>query len=162
LLLVAAQAPDWLQLLLAATGRDDPNEIRSHSIPVVAIGAIVFATYYVVSARDWPGALLLLGVALTHPILDLVTGAKVLWPHTARVGACLYDRPGLDFALEAGIALAGWAAYRVILGPRRSARGSWAILATLIASQFLVDGAQEARLVRNPGLRHVCVDATRG
>ena len=89
MLVFAAQAPDWLELLLGAVGRDGWHESRSHSLPVVFVGAVGFALLSVIATGDWVGALLLFGVMLSHPVLDLVTGAKVWWPGHSAVGACL-------------------------------------------------------------------------
>jgi LexA-binding, inner membrane-associated putative hydrolase len=161
LLLIASQAPDWLELLLKAAGRENSNEVWSHSIPVVTVGAILFASYYLVTARNWSGALVLVGVALSHSVLDLVTGAKALWPGQGAVGACLYDRPIVDFAIEVALSLAGWAIYRSTLGRRRSSSVAWAILITLIGSQTLLDAAQQVRLMRAPEIRQHCIDAAR-
>jgi hypothetical protein len=161
LLLIASQAPDWLELLLKAAGRDDSNEVWSHSIPVVTCGAILFASYYLVTERNWSGALVLVGVALSHSVLDLVTGAKAWWPGQGAVGACMYDRPGADFLIEVGLSVIGWAIYRSTLGRRRSSAATWAILITLVGSQALLDAAQQVRLMRTPDIRQHCIDATR-
>jgi hypothetical protein len=164
LLLLASQAPDVLQLLLGALGHGDANEARSHSIPVVLVGAIILAGYQVLSARDardWAGGALVMAVALSHPLLDLVTGVKALWPGAAPIGACLYDRPAVDLIIESAISIAGWLVYRTTLGARRTSNGVWLVLATLLASQLALDGAQEVRLLRTPDLRMRCFDARR-
>jgi len=161
LLLIASQAPDWLELLLKAAGRDNVNEVWSHSIPVVAVGAILFATYYLITERNWSGALVLVGVALSHSALDLVTGAKALWPGQGAVGACLYDRPIVDLVIEVALSVAGWAIYRTTLGRRRSSAAAWAVLITLVGSQTLLDAAQQVRLMRAPEIRQHCIDAAR-
>lgn len=161
LLLIAAQAPDWIELAFGGSRSYDPGELRSHSLPVVAALATGFALMYLVFTGDWRGGGLLIVVTLSHSVLDLVTGSKVLWPGTRPVGACLYNQPGFDFLIEAAIAVAGWGVYRTALGRHRSSRVAWAALLALLASQSLLDVAQEARLRRAPYLRADCVDAAR-
>jgi hypothetical protein len=153
LLLVASQGPDWINLFGAMLGISEKStELISHSIPAVLFVALALSLSYGIAAGDIGGGLLLFAVYGSHLILDLATGSKILWPGGGLVGAALYERPGLDFLIEAGIAVIGWWIYRSVAHERRARASGWLILVTLIVCQATLDVAQEARLLRrNPG-----------
>ena len=146
-LLLASQGPDWIQLALGALGSDDA-QLQSHSLPAVAAGALVFALFSYLRNRAWEDALLVACVYLTHPVLDLVTGFKPLWPGGRAFGADLYAHPGLDFIAEAALAVIGWMLYQRSLTSRRPAALTLLIAATLVACQAALDLGQGLRIMR--------------
>lgn len=103
-LLIASQGADYVQWVLGLFEEYSRAQLHSHSLPSVAAGATLLALAYGVRSSDWAGARLIAALYASHMLLDLVTGVKVLWPGTPKIGACLYERPGLDFALESGVA----------------------------------------------------------
>jgi hypothetical protein len=146
LLLLAAQAPDWIQLLFSFVDAD-AAPLYSHSIPAVVCGALAAGLAWFVVSGNPSGASLVVAVYLTHPLLDLVTGDKVWWPGRPPLGAGLYNHPAVDFVIETGIAIAGWWIYRSVKSTRMGARGLL-VLATLLICQATLDIGQEVRLLR--------------
>jgi hypothetical protein len=148
LLLLAAQAPDWIALTVALFGVRDPLELWSHSVFAVAAGAAALSVAYLWRRRDSSGAALLFAAYLSHPLLDLLTGRKPPWLGAQPVGACLYHLPALDFVVEAAVLAAGWLVY--YRSGRRAGtfvRGAaWWMLPALLGCQALVDGAEGIRL----------------
>ena len=149
-LLLAAQWPDWVQLSLQALGAWNA-QLYSHSIPAILAGGLLFTLVFLRQTSNMSGALLVGLVYLTHPVLDLVTGDKPLWPGGPKIGANWYDMPAKDFAIEVLILLVAWQVWRSTLGARRSDRRVWAMLAALVACQALLDVGQQMRLIRSVG-----------
>jgi hypothetical protein len=148
LLLVAAQAPDWIALAVGALGVRDPMELWSHSVFAVAAGVSALGATYLWRSRDRAGAGLLCAVYLSHPLLDLLTGRKPPWLGARPLGACLYHAPALDFGVEAAVLVVGWmVSYH---SGRRVGRfatyAAWWMLAALLGCQALVDGVEGVRL----------------
>lgn len=148
-LVLAAQGPDWIEVALEATGRAWVNPARSpHALPWVAAGALVVAVVAGALAQRrrapvgrW-ATLTALAYA-SHWPADYVTGIKPTWSGGPMVGLGLYGRPGLDLALEAMVAAAGWWAWRRALpsgAPRTRGRAlAWALLAVLLLLQLAAD-----------------------
>ena len=117
-LVLAAYAPDFVQLTLRVTGIGDPDQVRSHTVPVVALTAFAAWVLAFVLARG-PGrrqaALVVALTVLSHLPADYVTGCKVLWQGGPRFGLELYGRPRWDFVLETGFV---GLATLVTFGPR--------------------------------------------
>ena len=151
LLLLVSQLPDWVELAIARRGAIDDAVTYSHSLPAVAAGMVVCALLYGAATRDIRGAALLAAVCATHPILDLVTGAKAWWPGGPLLGINLYDRPLLDWSLEAALAVAGWWIYTTGEPRLRWHRNRWLILGTLLFCQGTLDLAQAVRILRRSG-----------
>ena len=150
ILLLASQWPDWIQLALGALGAYNA-QLYSHSLPAVTAGALLFTLLYLRTTGDGRSAWLIAGVYLSHPLLDLVTGGKVWWPGGPMVGACLYERPAVDFIVEGAIAGVGWLIYRSTkVHDHRHRRPLQGILVILLASQAALDLAAQIRLLRNP------------
>jgi hypothetical protein len=139
-LLVATYVPDWVDAGLCLAGSFRSTEMVSHSIPAVAVFALVgFATYGLV-AGDWKGAGLLAAVIISHMLLDWITGSKPSWPGGPQIGLDLYEHPLLDFLAEGLVIAVGGLLYAPTLPPRRRA---WAdislMLGALLAMQLAVD-----------------------
>ena len=138
-LLVAAYAPDWVDAGLCVMGAYDPRGIFSHSFTAVALlGTVAVAAYYLY-ARDLPGSLLVLGVVLSHVVLDLITGFKPTWPGGPMIGLGLYRHPLADLVIEGAIIVIGVVLYKRTL-PSRSR--PWidvaAMLVTLLVMQTAI------------------------
>jgi hypothetical protein len=124
LLLIAAFCVDLLEVALKLAGLTAWVPQPAEALPVAAGLAVGFAVVGGVWTRSAVGALVLAAVALTHPLGDLVTGSLPLWIGGPVVGAGLFQRPWLDFAIEGAFVLGGWLVYRQTLSDR--ARRSWA------------------------------------
>lgn len=126
-LLPASLAPDFVDVALAALGICNPYGLYSHTIPVVALLALVvgggawiagMAGAHGRSAAAMNAAACAT-VVLLHPALDFFTGFKLIWPGSVPVGLELYAHPLADFALETLFLFAGWAVMRRAgAGPR--------------------------------------------
>jgi LexA-binding, inner membrane-associated putative hydrolase len=150
-LVVTSQMPDWLSIVVGATGVEDAHEIWSHSLPAVLIGAAVAGCITLwVTAR--PGsAALIAAVYLSHPVLDLITGLKPTWPAGPLIGGCLYDWPVGDFIVESLFVLAGAAVYRTCIDPARRTAAVGGIVAVVLLCQLGADATQAHRLNERHG-----------
>src|SRR2546423_12609798 len=79
-LLVATYAPDWVDGGLCLAGFYNPRAMLSHSIPAVAIFALVGFTLYGFKTRDWTAALIVAAVILSHMFLPWFTAYKTTRP----------------------------------------------------------------------------------
>jgi hypothetical protein len=131
-LLVAAMAPDGVDALFVLAGICNPHGLYSHTIPAaVLIAALTGAVVYFATDRRSTGALAAL-LVLAHLPGDYVTGRKLFWPGGELMGLQLYERPGLDFALESMIAVGGWWLVRATGRAPRWATGMLALAAVLL------------------------------
>ena len=138
-LLVATYAPDWVDAGLCLGGVYSPAGVLSHSIPVVALLALVGFALYALKTRDWPGAIIVAGVVVSHMLLDWITGYKSTWPGAGMIGLRLYDHPIADFILEAVVIVIGVVLYRRTLPPRRPWIDVAIMLGALLALQLGID-----------------------
>jgi membrane-bound metal-dependent hydrolase YbcI (DUF457 family) len=162
-LLLASQAPDWIQLFSSVITDPEHAQLWSHSIPAVVIGATVVGASYLLATRDRRGAGLLALGYLSHPILDLITGSKPLWPGGPPFGACVYNHPPLDWAVECAVLFAGWLVYRTALVDdtttfARRKRLAFRLLIGLVLCQTGVDLWQSFRIFRAPDVA-ACTEA---
>lgn len=127
LLLLAAFSVDLLEVALKLAGLTAWVPQPAEALTVAVGLAVGFALLGGVRTRSAVGALILGAVAFTHPLGDLVTGSLPLWIGGPDVGAGLFRRPYLDFAVEGALVLVGWLVYRRTLPAR--ARRSWAVWA---------------------------------
>lgn len=120
LLVPVAFAPDWIQWILEATGRN--NHELSHSLVSVGAGATVIAVAYCLSTRQAGDAMAVWLLYLSHWAADFITGLKPTWPGGPWVGLGLYSHPVWDFVVEGAVIVAAWLVYRRSLAPavRRS------------------------------------------
>jgi hypothetical protein len=104
----AALFPDAVDAVLALAKVCSPYGLYSHSLPSLALQAVL------VAAACWGVTrnvrLAVVGAALIglHLALDFVTGTKVWWPYATPVGLDLYKHPLVDFALETAMVVPAW------------------------------------------------------
>jgi hypothetical protein len=111
LLILAAQAPDWIDAAGCMTG-SEPSGMWSHSIPAVLALSVGLGLLTLIVSRDWRLAgLVALGV-ISHLLVDYVTGAKPTWPRGPLIGLRLYQHPGWEFVAETMVIFVGWLAYQ--------------------------------------------------
>jgi|SRR2546423_3423666 len=141
-LLVATYAPDWVDGGLCLAGFYNPRAMLSHSIPAVAIFALVGFTLYGFKTRDWTAALIVAAVILSHMFLDWITGYKPTWPGGHMIGLGLYTHPVADFFVEGVLIVVGALLYGRTLPPRQR---PWidvsVMLGALLALQLAIDVA---------------------
>jgi hypothetical protein len=146
----ASQACDWVDAAVWPFGHADPASGRwlvagdwtaqmvSHSLPSVAVIALVLCALYYAATRDGRGAWAVAGVAISHVLADYVTAEKPTWPGGPRVGLSLYRHSAADFVVEAAVVLSGWLLYRRSLPPgRSSSAAAWLMLSALVALQLV-------------------------
>jgi hypothetical protein len=126
-LLPVCIAPDLLDVGYALVGICSPYGLYSHTIPAAALIAAVLGGAAFLATGSRPAGLLTAGVVLAHLPLDFVTGLKLFWPGGELLGLHLYQRPLLDFLIEAPVLLGGWWLLR------RSGRGPWWATAPAVA-----------------------------
>jgi len=139
-LLVATYTPDWVDAGLCVMGVYNPQEMLSHSIPVVLLFALVGFVVYAVATRDWTGALVIAAVILSHLLLDWITGYKPSWPGGPMIGLQLYDHPLADFVAEGIVIFVGALLYGRTLPARRRPWVDISImLGALLSLQLTID-----------------------
>ena len=75
ILLIATQLPDWTDAAACSLGSGSPpSELLSHSLPAVAVLAMMVALLYYAFARDVAGSALAGTIVVSHMIADYVTG----------------------------------------------------------------------------------------
>src|SRR5215212_7565625 len=113
LLVIASQLPDWTDAAFClADVRPSVPGILSHSFPAIGVLALIAASAYALIKRDPAGILLVMAVVASHGLGDYFTGLKPTWSGGPMIGLELYKRPVIDFAIEAGVIVAGWTLYR--------------------------------------------------
>jgi membrane-bound metal-dependent hydrolase YbcI (DUF457 family) len=139
-LLLATYTPDWVDSGLCLARVSNPQGMLSHSIPAMALLALVGFAVYTLHNRDWAAALVVAGVILSHMPLDWVTGYKPTWPGGPMIGLGLYRYPVADFVVEGLLIVIGVAFYRRTLPAYRT---SWTdasiMLGALLALQLGID-----------------------
>jgi hypothetical protein len=124
-LVAAAYGPDVIEITLLALWRwaNVQAAFASHSIPSVALGAVVVAVAYWTWRRDLAGATVVAATYASHWAADLFTGSdKPTWGGGPTLGLSLYDHPALDFVVESGLLLAAWLYFWPAHDRRRSPR----------------------------------------
>ena len=136
LLLLAALAPDLLDVGYAVAGICSPYGLYSHTIPIVVLTAAVLGGITFLAAGSRAAGLLVAGIVLAHLPLDFVTGRKIYWPGGPLLGLQLYEYPLLDFLVEVPVALGGWWLLR------RGGRGPrWATVGAVALALVVLQGA---------------------
>ena len=133
-LLVASVAPDLLVLSVF------------HTAPAIAVVATVA---FIVGRLKFStrSGLLLGALVVAHFVADLLTSALAIWPNGPEAGLRWYDRPLLDFIIEAGVIAVGWSLWRRSLphdGHSRALRMLMLfVLAQAAFSVFIAGGAND-------------------
>src|SRR6267143_2400146 len=144
-LLVATYTPDWVDTGLCLAGAYNPEGILSHSIPAVALFAVLGFAAYATATRDWRSALVVAAVTLSHIFLDWITGYKPTWPGGPMIGLHLYDHPMADFIAEAVVIVIGGLLYARTLPPRNR---PWNDVSVMLGALLLLQlGLDIARMV---------------
>jgi len=134
LLCFAALMPDLIDF--AARAIEVDTGLCTHSLPGMLGFGVVFFGIGWLAVRSVAAGLLTGLTACSHVLADLLTSRLTLWSGGPVVGLHLYLHPGLDFALEITVVLAGWWLYGRTLPPsRRFSPASFAMLALLMALQ---------------------------
>ena len=135
-LLVASVAPDILDVVMAAGRICSPYGLYSHTVPAAALMAAVLggAALLVTGSRATAIASALL--VMLHLPPDMITGYKIFWPGGPMIGLDLYERPLLDFLVEAPVLLGGWWLLR-----RSGSAPRWATSAVTVIALLVVQGA---------------------
>lgn len=137
-LILATQLPDWTDAAACVAGVSSPPlEMLSHSLPAVAVlAAIMSAAYYGVQ-RDAGSSALVAMIVVSHPLADYLTGLKPTWPGGPSIGLQLYQRPAIDFVVEAVVIVLGWMIYRRSLPEdRRTSAPATLILISVLLLQL--------------------------
>jgi len=140
-LVIASQLPDWADAGFCIAGlRPSVPGILSHSIPSIVVLCLVAALVYAAAYRDFRGILVVAAVVVSHAAGDYLTGIKPTWPGGPMIGLQLYQKPLLDFIVEAAVILGGWLVYRRSLPPdRRSSEPVYTLLGALLLIQVGAD-----------------------
>jgi hypothetical protein len=137
-LLGAAMAPDIVDALFVVAGSCNPFGLYSHTLPAAAlIATVTGAIAYFATGTRVTGVLSAL-LVVAHLPPDYVTGHKLFWPGGELMGLGLYERPVLDFVLEALMAAGGWWLVRSRGSAPRWATG-WLALVALLVLQGTLD-----------------------
>ena len=141
LLIFASQMPDWADAgLCLADIRSPIPGMYSHSLPAIALLALVGALIYCVILRDPAGMALVALVVISHAGGDYLTGLKPSWQGGPLIGLELYKRPLIDFFIEGLVVMGGWLIYRRSLpAERRSSEPALTLLFVLLAIQVGAD-----------------------
>jgi len=134
-LLVATYTPDWIDTGLCLAGVGNRQAMLSHSIPAVALLALVALVVYAFRTSDWTGAAVVGAVVLSHYLLDLVTGSKPTWAGGPTIGLGWYAHPLLDFIAEGVVIVIGALLYAQTLS---SHRRPWSEVSIMLAALLLL------------------------
>jgi prepilin signal peptidase PulO-like enzyme (type II secretory pathway) len=132
---MATYAPDWVDAGLCLAGNSNPAEMLSHSVPAVALLAVVAFAGYGVVTRDWRAGAVLAGVVVSHMLLDFLTGHKPTWPGGPIIGLGLYAHPIADFVAEAVVLAGGTWLYSRTLTLRKR---PWVDLSVMFGALLLI------------------------
>ncbi|MGH7654015.1 MAG: metal-dependent hydrolase [Gemmatimonadaceae bacterium] len=151
-LLAAAIAPDILDGVFALGKYCNPDGMMSHSLPAVAILAVVFGVAAFLHTRRATTALLVAGMVVLHLPPDFLTGRKLLWPGGPVVGLYIYRWPWLDLLVEVPVIVGGWwMLRRTPFTPRLAVSGL--ALAAMLTVQCALDLQSQ---LRGPQPARVC------
>ncbi|MEO8908894.1 MAG: metal-dependent hydrolase [Gemmatimonadaceae bacterium] len=137
-LIVATYAPDLVDGGLCVAGISNPVEMLSHSLPAVAVLALVALASYGAGTRDWRAGGIIAAVVVSHMLLDWITGYKPTWPGGPMIGLQLYEHPIADFVAEAIVIAIGGTLYLRTLPSRKRA---WVDLSIILGGLILLQAA---------------------
>jgi LexA-binding, inner membrane-associated putative hydrolase len=139
-LAIAAVFPDIIDFTTAAFRVCGASGLYSHSLPAIAIEAVVLGGAAALLMRSGAAGAAIAAMVVLHLVADYITGLKLLWPGGPVIGLNLYAHPVADFALEAVVTFTGWRMLRA-----SPARDRWSaaptMLALLLAGQAALDVA---------------------
>lgn len=125
--LLAAMTPDAVDGALFLLSVCSPSGLYSHTIYVVMLEAAVVGGAALLFTGSRGEALAFTLVVLLHPAADFFTGHKLVIPGGELHGLELYQRPVLDFLLEAPTIVAGWWLLRRSGQAPRWVQSVWAV-----------------------------------
>lgn len=147
--LVAGYLPDICRIILGFGADLNTANILSHSLPAVAVQAVVVGAIGKFARCRTEDALLLIVMVMSHWPADLLTGCKPTWPGGPVLGWALYTRPGIDWVMEVLLVVIGLTIpstrHSIIHAMPRVNR--WAVLLSLVVIQTIVLGAMAATSV---------------
>jgi hypothetical protein len=156
ILIVAAQACDWVEVAVHRMTPRDLPDVYSHALPFVAGPALAMAACIWLWKRSVGAAVAVLVVYLSHPVADLATGIKPLWLGGPNLGFGAIERAGADFAVQAAVCVLAFPFYwRSLPATRRRRIASAAPIVLLVFLQ----GYADFRLSRVRERRHRLRDA---
>ncbi|HZF67448.1 MAG TPA: hypothetical protein VEZ47_05395 [Gemmatirosa sp.] len=145
LLALAAQGPDWGDLLRELVGPlpGDPVWWLPHALPLLLAGAALAGALAWWQVRSGRAVALVAAAWLSHWPADWLTGLKPTYVGGPWLGLRWFEqRPWLDLAVEGALLVVGWLLWRRTLPtpppPRARAVASLA-LAALLVLQLTVD-----------------------
>ncbi|HTK53005.1 MAG TPA: hypothetical protein VL308_14045 [Gemmatimonadaceae bacterium] len=147
-LVLAAQAPDWVEVMCGGLGTRESTQLWSHAFPFVLIGAVAAACLVRLWTRSTGAALVAFAIYLSHPLADLITGHKPLWLGGPAIGLQLIDRPVPDFVVQSALCVLGWVIYRRSL--QSGVRGRLIAAAPLVMLLALQGASDLVVLARKP------------
>ena len=157
-LLVAAVAPDLVDVGYALAGVCNPFGLFSHTLPAAALIAACLGGAALLTGRRETAAVVVL-LVLLHLPPDFITGRKLYWPGGELHGLQLYHRPLADFLLESLVLGAGWLLVHPVAAVPRWMRSAWTLGALLLV-QGTVDRFSE-RLMKPTACAAPAVSALR-
>jgi hypothetical protein len=135
-LLAASVAPDVLDGALALGDYCNPAGVFSHSLPAVAILAVIFGVAAFLHTQSKTTALMVAVLVVLHLPPDYITGIKGLWPGGPVVGLYIYRWGWLDFIVEVPVLICGWWMLRRSNFPQR-----WLVSAVALAALIVVQAS---------------------
>jgi uncharacterized membrane protein YozB (DUF420 family) len=106
-LAVAAYLPDLVRFGLGFVA-EPQQEIYSHSIPAVAVMALVIGALWIARGGTVAAAAVLALACLLHWPADVFTGCKPTTANGPWIGFVNYRRPLNDLLLEGALLVGGW------------------------------------------------------
>jgi hypothetical protein len=152
-LVAVSFGPDWIAWVFDLLHRR--NELISHSLVSLAIGATLSAVAYFIATRDSRDSAVVALTYLLHWPADFITGIKQTWPGGPEVGLHIYEHPFADFLIESVVVIACWLVYRMSV-PAARRRLSLLIPAGLIMLQVGFG------LIQQPAIREPLREAVTG
>jgi hypothetical protein len=138
-LVVACVAPDVVDITLALAGVCNPYGLYSHTSPAASLRAAVIGGAALLVTGSRATALASALMVLLHLPPDLITGHKIFWPGGDMTGLNVYNRPLLDFLIEAPMLVVGWWMLR-----RTRGAPPWATSALVLVALLAGQGALDA------------------
>jgi len=141
ILVLASQGCDWVEIVVHRVTPRSMPDVYSHALPFVLVPAILLAAAVWAWRRSLGAAMTGLGVYLSHPIADLVTGVKPLWLGGPNFGLGFIHDPLADLATQSVLCVACAMIYsRSLSRSRHRLVAAGAPLVFLLSLQGVADG----------------------